>query len=110
MQAAIEQLQHPEQELDALLVRGNGIPQAAIHRAAQGGKETCMKVRRDGVVVQGAGLTRFCVLPLGCCPSQPPACVLRCRQSSLFLLLPALLQVLMLSGADRDLRCSSHWG
>lgn len=55
VQTAIEQLQHPEQELDVLLVRGNGIPQAAIHRAAQGGKETCMKVQRDGVVVQDAG-------------------------------------------------------
>ncbi|KAI7836569.1 hypothetical protein COHA_009586 [Chlorella ohadii] len=61
VQAAIEQLQHPEQELDTLVVRGNGIPQAAIHRAAQGGKETCMKVLMlsgaDRDLRDGAGRT-----------------------------------------------------
>lgn len=61
VQAAIEQLQHPERELDVLVVRGNGVPQAAIHRAAQGGKETCMKVLMlsgaDRDLRDGAGRT-----------------------------------------------------
>ena len=75
VQAAIEQLQHPEEELDALLVRGNGIPQAAIHRAARGGKETCMKVRRDGVVVQDAGPKQLACWRGGAAPaSLLPVC------------------------------------
>lgn len=68
VQAAIEQLQHPEQELDTLVVRGNGIPQAAIHRAAQGGKETCMKVRRARLALVGWLQQAAC-----CCELLPPS-------------------------------------
>lgn len=45
VQAAVEALQHPEQELDTLVtLDGEAVAMAPMHRAATGGKETCLKV------------------------------------------------------------------
>lgn len=47
LQAAVVALQHPEQELDTLLtLEGEAVAMAPMHRAATGGKETCLKVGR----------------------------------------------------------------
>lgn len=45
LQAAVGLLQHPEQELDVRLrLEGEAAAMAPLHRAASGGKETCLKV------------------------------------------------------------------
>lgn len=44
LQAAVGLLQHPEQELDVQLrLEGEAAAMAPLHRAASGGKETCLK-------------------------------------------------------------------
>ncbi|KAL4424384.1 hypothetical protein ABPG75_001685 [Micractinium tetrahymenae] len=44
LQAAVEALQHPERELDVLVkLEGDATALAPLHRAAVGGRETCLK-------------------------------------------------------------------
>lgn len=55
LQAAVGALQHPEQELDALVaMEGEATALAPLHRAALGGKETCLKVGPRGGDVAAA--------------------------------------------------------
>ena len=96
VQAAIEQLQHPERELDALLARGGGVPQAAIHRAAAAGRETCMKVWHGSWLASPAvqcnvGPAAGGAAALCPCPVLHPAPVLSTHPWSNLLPLPAPL-------------------